>query len=529
MENSNFSEEITSPDFKVAEGLHLIEASAGTGKTYSIQNVYARLVMETDFRVANILVMTYTEAATKELKERLRAVLLDLQKLLRGEPECDGKDEKERANRTQRAKALIDCVCSSGNVQEGIARKALARKRVELALLEFDGAAISTIHGFCQRVLSRYAFETGMSFSQEIKDNKGAELKAAAVDWWRVHHETPLEELVKYCGRLGEKTDYTIAPTKAEIQRTLDCIEKIEAKRSRQDGEDPCINSLKRVLQDVRENKIDVNDMDIDSLLGLLKKTIDDKIQGVTREANGLYKIWSSFKFLKTPDEIIAKYESLRPERETLTFDDLPRGLRDALRDMSHGKDLAEKLRAEYQAALIDEFQDTDPVQYEIFRKIFIDCDKPGPLYFVGDPKQAIYAFRGGDIFTYFNAKSLNGLKNHILTYNRRSTKELVNTVDAMFGGDNTFGEEIHYVDSVPTDENEQSEIKGERLPRPLQIINFITDDKTSKDKYMPCIMDRMTDEILALLAKTDEQGNPIFSPKDSINKFFFNTPISKA
>lgn len=516
MENNNFSDEIINPDFKVAEGLHLIEASAGTGKTYSIQSVYGRLIMETDFRVANILVMTYTEAATKELKERLRTVLLDLQKLLRGATECDGKDEKERANRTQRAKALIDCVCSSGNVQENIARKALARKRVELALLEFDGAAISTIHGFCQRVLSRYAFETGMSFAQEIQDNKDAELKAAAVDWWRVHHEIPLKELVNYCGRLGEKADYTIAPTKAEIKETLDGIGKIEEKRPRQDGEAPCFSQLKSVLQDVLENKIDINEMDIEPLLGFLKKTIDDKIKGVTNIAKNLHKIWSNFKYLKTPDGIVAKYESLRPERETLTFDDLPRGLRDALQDKSHGAELAEKLRAEYQAALIDEFQDTDPVQYEIFRKIFIDCDKPGPLYFVGDPKQAIYAFRGGDIFTYFNAKSLNGLKNHILTYNRRSTKELVSTVNAMFGGDNTFGEEIHYVDSqVPTDENDQPEIKGEPLPSPLQVIKFVTEDKPTKSKYMSCIMDRMTDEILALLAKTDEYGNPVFSPKD--------------
>ncbi|MBR4518184.1 MAG: UvrD-helicase domain-containing protein [Victivallales bacterium] len=516
MENNNFSSEIINPDFKVAEGLHLIEASAGTGKTYSIQSIYARLVMETDFRVANILVMTFTEAATKELKERLRTVLLDLQKLLRGETECDGKDEKERANRTTRAEALIKCVCSSGNEQGNIDRKSLACKRVELALLEFDGAAISTIHGFCQRVLSRYAFETGMSFSQEIVDNKDAELKAAAVDWWRVHHEIPLKELVKYCKVLGDKAGYTIAPTTAEVKRTLDCVEKIEARRPSQEGENSRFRQLKNTLQDVLESKININDMDLEPLLDFLQDAINAKVKGVTNESKALHKIWSGFKFLKTPDEIVTKYESLRPEREALTFDDLPRGLRDALRDKAHGTDLAEKLRAEYQAALIDEFQDTDPVQYEIFRKIFIECEKPGPLYFVGDPKQAIYAFRGGDIFTYFNAKSLNGLKNHILTYNRRSIKKLVNTVNDMFGGDNTFGEEIRYVNSdVPEGEKEQPEIKGEPLPCPLQIIKFVTDDKPSKAKYMSCIMDRMTDEILALLAKTDEKGKAIFSPKD--------------
>ena len=431
MENINFSDRVNSHDFKVAQGLHLIEASAGTGKTYCIQDVYARLVMETDFRVANILVMTFTEAATKELQERLRTILLDLQKRFLNQ-DCESKENrtekeiKEIDKRNARADKLIDCV----------ADKQMAQKQVELALLEFDGAAISTIHGFCQRVLQRYAFETGMNFSQKIGKDGKADLKARIEDWWRTNQdkEVSLNDVNTYARELSGKADYVL------------------------DGDD---------------------------------------------------------KALQVADGIVKAYEAARFERETLTFDDLLRGLRDALRDESNGKALAGLLKQEFRAALIDEFQDTDPVQYEIFRRIFIDCEQPGPLYFVGDPKQAIYAFRGGDIFTYFNAKKTEGLQNHRLNINHRSTSRLVDGVNVLFedtAPDGTFGEDIPYVASKV---DKEPEIKGEPLERPLQIIEFATETKPAKGAFMPHIMDRMADEILDILAKTDKEGKRIFSPKD--------------
>ena len=512
MENNNFSQEIFNRDYNVAEGLHLIEASAGTGKTYNIQNVYARLIMETGCRVGNILVMTFTEAATKELQERLRMVLTDLQKRFRTPKEdCDskeGRNEKEIQEiekRNQRADNLIGCVSD----------KDAARMRIELAILEFDGAAIFTIHGFCQRVLARYAFETGMNFSQEIKNNKNAELKTLAEDWWRIHKDIPLKDLVHYVKILGNKACYTIVPCKDIFERTLDGIRKIEEKRS-WDDENRTFEKLQNVLEEILDKKKSVDELDMGELLGFLKKAIDFKVKGATREAGSLYKIWSNYLFLKTPDEIVAKYEKDRFERESLNFDDLLRALSEALQDKTHGKDLADKLREEYQAALIDEFQDTDPVQYDIFKRIFIDCKNPGPLYFVGDPKQAIYAFRGGDIYTYFNAKGIKGLQNHILNVNHRSTRRLVDAVNIMFGektAGETFGIDIPYIASKV---DEEPEIKGDPLDTPLQIIEFSPEeDKPSKGKYTPAIMERMTDEILALLEKTDAEGKRIFSPKD--------------
>ena len=203
---NDFSNAVYDRDLRIDGGVHLIEASAGTGKTYNIQNIYARLVMETDFRVSNILVMTFTEAATQELRERLRAILLDLQKRLKDSPEnCDGDDPEDVERRNSRADNLI--ACANGE-------RRTKRLRVELAIGEFDNAAISTIHGFCERVLKRYAFEIGIPLAKEIKNTKAAELGARAEDWWRKNgspaNEEFLGKLKKTVVKLGGKADYRI-------------------------------------------------------------------------------------------------------------------------------------------------------------------------------------------------------------------------------------------------------------------------------------------------------------------------------
>ena len=430
--DNDFNEEIYSSAFHVDKGSHLIEASAGTGKTFNIQNLFARFIMETDCRVANILVMTYTEAATKELRDRLHSVLADIQWRFSGKQLEGNKKE----TRQKQADDLISCSTATVSREK-------ARGRVELALLEFDSASISTIHGFCQRVLARYAFETGMNFSQELKNNKNAELEARAEDWWRIHKgefidttQEKLKDLKNYVKKLGGKTDYII------------------------DSDD---------------------------------------------------------ETLKTADAIVRKFENDRFERDNLNFDDLLRALRNALMNKNHDNVLASKLREEFKVALIDEFQDTDPVQYDIFKSIFMDEEHPSPLYFVGDPKQAIYAFRGGDIYTYLTAKG-TVQNRHIITVNHRSVKRLVEAVNAMFQetkAGNTFGDpSIPFVpSSVPRD---PTQIKGIPLEKPLQIIEFShTEDKPSKEKYMPCIMETMIKQILLLLNQKDATGHRIFSPKD--------------
>lgn len=354
-----FETEIYRPDFPLY-GTHLIAASAGTGKTYQLQNIYARLILETDLRVSEILVMTFTKAATMELKKRIHSVLKDLRDQLNGK-----KNDR-------RAAQLLNCAEA-----KQFDRKLLAGK-IELAMLEFDNAAISTIHGFCERTLARYAFETGFSFDAELDDSqKKNTLNRMINDWYLSATDEEkaaisLKELRESVNMLNSKTDWII------------------------DGADP--------------------------ELELAKKICDS-------------------------------YETQRKQREAMTFDDLLRGLREALiNDRDHT--VAASLRREYKAALIDEFQDTDPVQYDIFNRLFAgnaDGSASCPLYLVGDPKQAIYSFRSGDIFTYRQAvNALTEDQKYELTTNFRSSPALLAAVNAFFKGQDTFmTEDIPYLNDI--------------------------------------------------------------------------------
>ncbi len=356
----NFGEVIFDPGFDLA-GPHLVAASAGTGKTYNMQNVYARLVVERGLRVSQIQVMTFTEAATKELRSRIRTVLVDYDRFLRGE-EVDG------AERLERLLACAEANVAKESAAAGNDWRKIVQSRLGLALLEFDQALISTIHGFCNRILARYAFETNAPFSAEIEDTRDADLAGRVNDWWRAHGDEAPEgarrdALAAYVESLSAKSGWKLAAS---------------------------------------ENPDSAN--------------------------AGLLEIAA---------EIVNEYECARSARERQTYDDLQRSVRDALKDPVRGHHLARLMRNELKAALVDEFQDTDSIQYDIFRAVFLSDEamRQTSLFFVGDPKQAIYSFRGGDIYVYSKAvgdSALDGRK-YRLDVNFRSTSRLVDAVNALF------------------------------------------------------------------------------------------------
>ena len=366
-----FNEEIFKSGFAF-DGPHLVAASAGTGKTYNIQNIYARLVAERGLRAREMLVMTFTDAATKELRDRIRSVLTNLSLYLGGGQDEILKDEQEdrRSEEIKRLERLR--VCARATIGEGDEKSdRVARARVEIALVEFDQAAISTIHGFCRRALLRFAFETGSAFRSEFEDSKADEIARRVRDWWRK--------------------------------------ERNHAPEGIRDGLD-----LAR-LQGYA--------------IGLSGKANPIPLEDANEPAE-------SFMLAKAA-EFAREYEDDRQARDTQTFDDLLHGLRDALREKVQGPHLAALLREEFKAALVDEFQDTDPVQYEIFRRVFLDpaaVPRP-PLFFVGDPKQAIYSFRGGDIYTYKAAVETPEIKSNSfrLDTNYRSTAGLIAAVNMIF------------------------------------------------------------------------------------------------
>ncbi len=441
-----FREEIFSPAFPL-DGPHLVAASAGTGKTHNIQNVCARLVAERGLRVSEIMVTTFTNAATKELRDRVRKVFADLLRFHGGDTAGMRPDEIARLD------ALRECA------RKKSVDDATAKARVELALLEFDRASVSTIHGFCERALVRFAFETGGAFRTEFGGDENAELVRRARDWWRANRPGfPLAELAAAATGLGGKADWTVEKDPAT------------------GAEDPC---------------------------------------------------------LAAAAEIVRGYERDRPLRETQTYDDLLRSVRAVLDDPVRGPDFARKLRGEFKAVVVDEFQDTDPVQYGIFRKAFVDVppgeDRP-PVFFVGDPKQAIYAFRGGDIHTYRAAAKSPEIagSTYRLDRNFRSTPKLVDAVNRIFGdakkpdgsvAARTFGDDaIPYDEDVEPAEEASSRIDGLSVgtpdggtaedPRPFRIVRA-----GSRDDRDAAVVD-------AVLETLAEQGGKPIGTKDAVEPF---------
>jgi exodeoxyribonuclease V beta subunit len=437
--NISFSEAIFQQDFPLT-GPHLIAASAGTGKTYNIQNIYARLIMEYGFLVDKIQVMTYTEAATKELRDRLHSVLADVQaRLQTPQADCQGKDTADITRRNERADRLLACLSP--------AQRPYALPRIELALLDFDQAAISTIHGFCKRILDRNALEIGLKFNQEVQDSKSDDLNSLVADWWRkrpqnVPEGVTLGDLQHFVSVLGQKAIYEVEPP------------------------------------------------DETTVRGYL---------------------------LARACEIVTEYEKGRTDRKSLNFDDLIRAVYDALNGSS-GDRLATAIRNEFQAALIDEFQDTDPVQYAIFERVFL-ANPDFPLYFVGDPKQAIYAFRGGDIYTYLKAaKAISPDRTYALDINFRSTKSLMKAVNDLFMDPpasedgqrtRTFGDpQITYEFDVKV--KEEPVIKGCLLEQPFSVV-FLPDNPI--DNVKAALVERLKQT----LQECDEDGRPVFTPRDLV------------
>lgn len=373
----DFTEAFGREDFPL-DGVHLVSASAGTGKTFNIGNLYARLLMARGLRVSQLLVVTFTEAATAELRERLRVLLGELQEVLHGK-------EAPPDSQAARLVALLP--------DDGDSRRR-ARDAVDRALPEFDRAAISTIHAFCGRALRRYAFESGLAFDAEPPGAvRAAQMATAARDWWR--------------------RNVALAP-ESEWARLAAAYPKEFSP-----GELALLAGKTLSRPDIRP----------DPELGR------DGADGPTA---------ARVRLLEVAFGLLERWNAERPERKSPDFDDILLGMREALEGEGRGA-FAAALRAEYAAVLVDEFQDTDPVQYAIFRKAFLEGEEARPVYFIGDPKQAIYAFRGGDIYAYREAaEAVPGGRRWSLGENHRSTKGIVEAVNGLFrdgAGEHTFGD----------------------------------------------------------------------------------------
>lgn len=448
------------------EDVSLVEASAGTGKTWTITGLYLRLVLEADLPVENILVVTYTEAATAELRDRVRKRLAE-------------------ALRAFQAGCSEDELCRALLLRNSDPTQAVYR--LERAISCFDLAAIYTIHGFCRRVLAETAFESNVRFDAEVLSSEQELLAAICDDFWRREILSQPADVVEHLlqarmtpdDRLGRWAATTLQlPFVTLLQPAPEAEGAYET--ARREGE-KALSALRALWPDCRH--------EVRGLLcgaALDKRSyppaaVDGWLDGVERLLSRPGLHWDlpekfdrlltdainravrkgetppSHPFFDACDRYHAAYgaftsfvttrvrrlkselgrfvtEELRQRKEQRSchsFNDLLLLVRDALRDVQGGK-LAGYLLSRYKAAMIDEFQDTDPVQLEIFERIY-DTDR-APRFLVGDPKQAIYSFRGADLFAYLKGRT-RAKHRYSLDTNHRSAPSLVQAVNALFQG----------------------------------------------------------------------------------------------
>ncbi|PWC14908.1 exodeoxyribonuclease V subunit beta [Brenneria roseae subsp. americana] len=444
-------------------GERLIEASAGTGKTYTLAALYLRLLLglgkqsayPRPLLVEEILVVTFTEAATEELRERIREKIHVLRiACIRGE-------SKE---------PLLSELLAEIPDRQDAAEMLLSAER------QMDEAAIHTIHGFCQRILSTNAFESGVLFEQVLIEDEHPLRRQACADFWRRYcyplpmdiarvvgmewsgPESLLADLMPYLQ--GESPvfhhppdgDETLISRHQKIIAVIDAVKQqwlvsaaelegvINAsgvdKRSYSSKNLP--NWLQKVTQWAEQQTQDYQlpkDLERFSQQILTEKTrkgeapehaVFEAVERLLEESLSLRDV----VIVRALSEIRQSVREEKRQRAELGFDDLLSRLDEALQQPG-GEQLASSVRQRYPVAMIDEFQDTDPQQYRIFRSLYGGQPQCG-LLLIGDPKQAIYAFRGADIFTYMRARS-EVSAHYTLGTNWRSSHPMVRGVNRLF------------------------------------------------------------------------------------------------
>ncbi|MFC5526416.1 exodeoxyribonuclease V subunit beta [Rhodanobacter ginsengisoli] len=459
------------------QGIRLIEASAGTGKTWTIAALYLRLVLgryehAKPLLPPQILVVTFTKAATAELRERIRRRLGEAAGAFRANAATDDY-----------LRALI------ANYPDEAAR-ALAARQLELAAQWMDEAAVHTIHGWSQRMLSQHAFDSGYPFVQNVSGDESELLGEAVRDYWRQHffaldRGDAMQISQLWSGPQALQKDVapllrrTLEQLRVEgrplppvddiadlLARRLVPVHEAEA-RARQSWSTHAaelaamlVNALKTKSLSGSSYKQDKLDSDLAELAtwadggarpdrAVIERASQGKLARATNK-NGTTPTHASFVLMDhllealdaTPPLrplllaqavpwIAARLDATKQRLAQMGYDDMLKRLDQALHGGT-GERLAQTIAGQYPVALIDEYQDTDPQQWRIFQRIYADRADTG-LLLIGDPKQAIYGFRGADIHTYLHARRQAGTPTWTLDTNYRSTRSLVRAVNHVF------------------------------------------------------------------------------------------------
>jgi exodeoxyribonuclease V beta subunit len=471
---------------KLLNGTAILRAGAGTGKTYNLERLYVRMLCElktldeNPVSVAEVLAVTFTEKAAAEMKDRIR-------------------------------KYIYGCVYGTelNKLYENTKKPILTQYKANLerALGDFDRAAIYTIHGFCNKILTEYPVESGFSGITNITDEEdllarsvreclrkhaaAGKLTHDMITWLmsnfsttRAAESSGLSSIEKtfievirknilltssYCLFPDPKHIPSYTAIEKEIKKSLKDIKQTAETIGIQDWKS-CFSKIGKTTDkgfttitefDITDEPLNCS-LIIKGLSGLLAGRVDDRtgyeenvfpLKVLFKTVHGdffqkIYKTLENVYFLEfiqlfagiqdpasisiLSSDILLNYNKIKEKENILVFDDLLYKVRDAL--TADNSNLLPLLKDKYAGILIDEFQDTDAVQWEIFKTIRGNRND-FPLFLIGDPKQAIYGFRGGDIATYFSVENEIDIPERIfsLSNNYRSQENLVNFFNYIF------------------------------------------------------------------------------------------------
>jgi exodeoxyribonuclease V beta subunit len=457
-------------------------------------------------------VVTFTTASTQELRDRLRKRLV-----------------KERD----------DIVSKQGESRDF--------HRINLAIQSFDQASIYTIHGFCQRILSDFAFESALRFDVTLLTDEAPLLLSVTDDFWRQRIPQQHPRFVRFLVEKKQTPDTLLGSIRSLIGKsylnflplsTIDydatvleldkAFESVKECWAREHEQVVTTLTNKTLLKGYRSDHVQNWLEMLNQLIGLrhvpmslFKQLVyftKAKLEVKPNQTLPELEFWTACENLITTHQRLGEADvitlqqlrmdllryleqqlpELKIQQQVQSFDDLLVSLEKALGG-EHGAHLVQRIQGQYQAALIDEFQDTDPVQYGIFKQIYANSGLT--TFYVGDPKQAIYSFRGADIFTYLEAKSESSSQ-HTLPTNYRSHPRLIQAVNAVFSNrsDAFIYEDIPFVSVGSGREDEPVlQIDGDH-DVPLQFWWFDSDKPATKGDMNAWVSEHTADDIARLL-----------------------------
>jgi exodeoxyribonuclease V beta subunit len=534
-------------------GVTRLEASAGTGKTFALAGIFLRLLVEEKIPASDILVVTFTEAATAELRDRIRRRLAEALLALEGKPTDDA--------------LFLELIART---QE---RREAATNSLRNALEIFDLISISTIHGFCQRTLQDSAFESGSLFNVELVADQDNLIREIAADYFRrqnysgnalrasiaLHQNltpdvfaallkrfltypelkllpaAPAQPLEILAVQLQESFAKCAAEWTSIADKHVDLPNYFIGGKKWANGdhhkEEVIRTHLETLDTGLVANKLSTKFWEAIQFFSIsairnavgAKKELPRPYPSLFDHCENLFALAAEFAlaqrldFLRTARETLSKRKQ---EAKQQSYDDLISRLATAL-DGSSGNALTNSVRKKFRAALIDESQDTDPLQWKIFREIFARSPAHR-LYLIGDPKQAIYGFRGADVNTYLSATETANCK-YSLDTNWRSESALVKAVNTIFesaGKSSAFVEE--QISFAPVNSAKRADAQpiifppdGHRPP-PFQVWNWSAENGSLSSKSAQKILPAaVAAEISQLLREQICIGKQKLNPRD--------------